>query len=63
MLDITIEDDERVSPYLCYKCTCRLSLLEKAIEDHSFRELAISSLNAQMKKRTRVTSVDIGISP
>ena len=33
MLDITIEDDERVSPYVCYKCTCRLSLLEKAIED------------------------------
>ena len=33
MLDITIEDDERVSPYMCYKCTCRLSLLEKDIED------------------------------
>ena len=33
MLDITIEDDERVSPYVCYKCTHRLSLLEKAIED------------------------------
>ena len=47
-----------------YKCTHRLSLLEKAIEDcKAFRELAISSLNAQMKKRTRVTSADIGVSP
>ena len=64
MLDITIEDDERVSPYVCYKCTRRLSLLEKAIENRkAFRELAISSFNAQMKKRTRVTSADIGISP
>ena len=63
MLDITIEDDERVSPYVCYKYTRRLSLLEKAIEDRKvFRELAISSLNAQMKKRTRVTSADIGVS-
>ena len=62
MLDITIEDDERVSPYVCYKCTRRLSLLENAIEDRkAFRELAISSLNAQMKKRTRVTSADIGV--
>ena len=26
MLDITIEDDEGVSPYVCHKCTCRLSL-------------------------------------
>ena len=26
MLDITIEDDERVSPYVCYKCTRRLSI-------------------------------------
>ena len=33
MLDITIEDDERVSPYVCQKCTRRLSLLEEAIED------------------------------
>ena len=33
MLDITIEDDERVSPYVCYKCTRRLLLLENAIED------------------------------
>ena len=50
---------------MCYKCTRRLSLLEKAIEDRkAFRELAIiSSLNAQMKKRTRVTSTDIGVSP
>ena len=45
MLDIIVEDDERVSPYVCYKCTHRLSLLEKAIEDRkAFRELAISSL-------------------
>ena len=60
MLDITIEDDERVSPYVCYKCTRRLSLLEKAIEDllrHS--GAGQSSLNSQMKKRTRVTSADI----
>ena len=64
MLDITIEDDERVSPYVCYKYTRRLSLLEKAIEDRkAFMELAISSLNAQMKKRTRVASADIGVSP
>ena len=64
MSDITIEDDERVSPYVCYKCTCRLSLLEKAIEDRkAFRDLAISSSNAQMKKRTRVASADIGTSP
>ena len=47
-----------------YKCTLRLPLLEKAIEDRkAFREQAILSLNAQMKKRTRVTSVDIGVSP
>ena len=26
MLDITVEDDEGVSPYVCHKCTCRLSL-------------------------------------
>ena len=26
MLDITIEDDEGVSPYVCHKCTRRLSL-------------------------------------
>ena len=64
MLDITIEDDEGVSPYVCHNCTRRLSLLEKAIEDRkAFRELAISSFNAQMKKRTRVTSADIGVSP
>ena len=51
MLDITIEDDEILWPYV-YKCTHR------AIEDRkAFRELAISSLNEQMKKRTRVTSV------
>ena len=51
VFDITIEDDESVYPYKCYKCTCRLSSLEKAIEDHkAFMELAISSLNAQMKK-------------
>ena len=31
MLDITIEDDEGV--YVCHKCTRRLSLQEKAIED------------------------------
>ena len=30
VLDITIED-ERVSPYVCYKCTWRLLLLEIAI--------------------------------
>ena len=35
MLDITIEDDERVSPYVCYKCTRRLSLLEKPLKRHS----------------------------
>ena len=64
MLDIIIEDDERVSPYVCYKCTRRLSLLEKAIDDRkAFRELAISSLNAQMKKRNRLTSAGIGVSP
>ena len=64
MSDITLEDVERVSPYVCYKCTRRLSLLEKAIEDcKAFRELAISSFNSQMKKRTRVTSADIGVSP
>ena len=52
VLDITIEDNEIFSPYVCYKCTSR------AIADHkAFRDLAISSLNAQMKKRTRVTSV------
>ena len=52
MLDITIEDDEGVSPYVCHKYTRRLSLLEKVIEDcKAFRELAISSFNAQMKKR------------
>ena len=46
-----------------YKCTRRLSLLEKAIEDRrAFRELAILSLNVQIKKRTRVTSADIGVS-
>ena len=61
MLDITIEDDERVSPYVCYKCTRRLSLLEKAIEDLS-KHSGAASLNAQMKKRTRVTSADIGVS-
>ena len=43
--------------YVCYMCTRKLSLLEKAIKDRkAFRELAISSLNAQMKKRTRVAS-------
>ena len=26
MLDITVEDDEGVSPYVCHKCTRRLSL-------------------------------------
>ena len=55
VLDITIEDDERDSPYVWCKCTRRLSSLEKAIVDRkAFRELAISSLNAQMKTRTRV---------
>ena len=50
--------------YVCHKCTRRLSLLEKAIEDRkAFRELAISSFNAQMKKRTRRASADIGVSP
>ena len=64
MLDITIEYDERVSPYVCYKCTRRLSSLEKAIEDRKeFRELAISSLNAQMKKITRVTSDTVRMRP
>ena len=64
MLDITIEDDEGVSPYVCHKCTRRLSLLEKAIEDRkAFRELAISSFNAEMTKRTMVASADIGVSP
>ena len=48
------------SPYVCSKSTCRLSSLEKAVE---FRELAVPSLNAQMKKRTRVTSAGIGVSP
>ena len=43
--------------YVCYKCTRRLSLLEKAIEE-AFTELAISSLNAQ-----KPTSADIGVSP
>ena len=38
--------------------------VEKAIEDHkAFRELAISSFNAQMNTITRVASADIGISP
>ena len=42
----------------------RLSLLEQAIDDcKAFRELTILSLNVQMKKRTRVTSADIGVSP
>ena len=55
VLDISIEDDERDSPYVWYTCTHRLSSLEKAIVDRkAFRELAISSLNAQMKTRTRV---------
>ena len=27
MLDITIEDDEGVSPYVCHKCTRRLSFI------------------------------------
>ena len=26
MLDITVENDEGVSPYMCHKCTSRLSL-------------------------------------
>ena len=46
---------------MCYKCTRRLSLLEKAIEDLS-KHSGAASLNAQMKKRTRVTSADIGVS-
>ena len=34
--------------------------MEKTIEDRKpFRELAISSLNAQMKNRTRVTGADL----
>ena len=37
---------------------CAISAQVGAIADHkAFRDLAISSLNAQMKKRTRVTSV------
>ena len=48
---------------VCYKYTHRLSLLEKAIEAHkALREPCISSWIAQMKKRTRVTSADIGVS-
>ena len=31
MLDITIEDDERVSPYVCYKCTRILSVYQVSI--------------------------------
>ena len=53
VLGITIEDGERV----LHMCAIRT---RRAIEDSkAFRELAISSLNAQMKKRTRVTSADI----
>ena len=37
---------------------CAISAHVGLLKDHkAFRELAISSLNAQMKKRTRVTSV------
>ena len=39
MLDITIEDDEGVSPYVCHKCTRRLSLYRrrplKIVSSHS----------------------------
>jgi len=41
ILDIDVQDNDRFSPYVCYKCICRLEALENSIADHkAFRELA-----------------------
>ena len=55
MLDIAVQDDDRISSYMCSKCTSRLIRLEDAIDDlDAFKKLAQSSLHAQLKKRTKV---------
>ena len=52
-----------LSPLPCQRFKKKETSIEPRLDRKSFRELAISSFNAQMKKRTRVASADIGISP
>ena len=49
VLDIAVQDDDRISSYMCSKCTSRLIRLEDAIDDlDAFKKLAQSSLHAKV---------------
>lgn len=72
LLEVSVDEDERISPQVCSMCTRRVVSLEKAAVDlQSFRELAQCSLTALQSagqsagplKRTRVTSGEVGVSP
>lgn len=68
LLSLPVEEDERISPHICFTCTRRVANLEKAATDlQEFQNLAQCSLTALKTivplKRTRVTSGDVGVSP
>ena len=67
LLEIAVDEDDRLPPYVCSMCTRRLESLENAAADlKEFQELAQCSLQMGQDnplKRTRVTSGDVGVSP
>lgn len=68
LLAVSVNEDDKISPYMCSMCTRRLVSLEKAATDlQAFKQLAQRSLAALIStgslKRTRVTSGEVGVSP
>ena len=69
LLEVPVDVDDGISPYICEKCKTHIAALERAVDDlESFKELARCSKSALDRtratlKRTKETSSDVGVSP
>ena len=65
LLQLPVDDDKQMSPYVCSMCIRRVSVLGKSLTDlQDFRHLAQLSLESRRSlKRTRVTCGLVGVSP
>ena len=68
LLDVSVDEDDKISPLVCSMCKRRIVSLENAATDlQAFKQMAQHSLTALKSraplKRTKVTSGSMGVSP
>jgi hypothetical protein len=66
LLEISVQKDDKLSPYICNSCKLKIVHFEKALTDlAAFKNMALSSSDRATgpQKRTQNTSGGVGVSP